>query len=69
MIEQIRSDFKSHLYQEVKVVAKENRNRNEIFYGKIVELYAHIFIVSNGVDKKSYSYADVLSRDIQVTFL
>jgi len=69
MIDKIKSDLAMHLNCEVKVIAKENRNRNEIFYGKIVELYAHIFIVSNGIDKKSYSYADILSRDIQIIFL
>lgn len=69
MIEQIKSDVMKHLNKEVKVVSRENRNRNEIFYGKVVEIYAHIFIVSNGVNKKSYSYSDVLSRDIAVTYL
>jgi len=69
MIDKIKGDIMKHLNKEVKVVSRENRNRNETFYGKIVEIYAHIFIVSNGENKKSYSYSDVLSRDIAVTFL
>lgn len=58
-----------HLNKEVKVVSRENRNRNEIFYGKVTQIYARIFIVSNGTNNKSYSYSDILSRDIAVTFL
>ena len=69
MMETIKQDVLAHLNRDVKVISKENRNRNEIFHGKIVEIYAHIFIVSNGLDKKSFSYADVLSRDVQVTYL
>lgn len=69
MIETIKNEIYNHLNKEVKVVSKENRNRNEIFYGNIIEIYSHVFIVSNGIDKKSYTYSDILARDIQVTFL
>ncbi|MDD4187927.1 MAG: Veg family protein [Bacilli bacterium] len=69
MIETIKIEIYNHLNKEVKVVSKENRNRNDIFYGNIVEIYSHVFIVSNGIDKKSYTYSDILARDIQVTFL
>lgn len=69
MIETIKNDIYKHLNKEVKVVSKENRNRNEIFYGNVVEIYSHVFIVSNGIEKKSYSYSDILARDIQITFL
>ena len=69
MIETVKNNIFRHLNKEVKVVSKENRNRNEVFYGSVVEIYSHIFIVSNGIDKKSFSYSDVLSRDVNVTFL
>lgn len=69
MIETIKNEIYNHLNTEVKVVSKENRNRNEIFYGNIIEIYSHVFIVSNGIDKKSYTYSDILARDIQITFL
>lgn len=69
MIDTIKSEIKNHLNTEVKVISKENRNRNEVFYGYIVEYYSHVFIVSNGIDRKSYSYNDILSKDISLTFL
>ena len=69
MIDSIKSEIKNHLNKEVKIIAKENRNRNEVFYGFIVEYYSHVFIVSNGIERKSYSYNDVLSKDILVSFL
>ncbi len=69
MIETIKSQIYQHLNKEVKVVSKENRNRNEVFYGNVVEIYSHVFIVSNGIERKSYSFSDVLAKDIQITFL
>lgn len=69
MIETIKNQIYQHLDKEVKVVSKENRNRNEVFYGNVVEIYSHVFIVSNGIERKSYSFSDVLAKDIQITFL
>ena len=69
MIESIKNDIRNHLNKEVKVVSKENRNRNDVFYGIVSEIYSHIFIVTNENDKRSYSYTDVIARDIQITFL
>ncbi len=69
MIDKIKSDIFNHLNKEVKIISKENRNRNEIFFGNIIEIYSHVFIVSNGPEKKSFSYSDILAKDIQITFL
>lgn len=69
MIETIKNNLKNNLNKEVKIIAKENRNRNEVFYGYITEIYNRVFIVSNGIEKKSYSYSDILSKDIFITFL
>ena len=69
MIESIKNQIMSNIRKEVKVVAKENRNRNEVFYGYITECYSHVFVVSNEIERKSYSYNDILSKDILITFL
>jgi len=69
MIDSIKNEIKNHLNQEIKVISKENRNRNEVFYGFIIEYYSHVFVVSNGIDRKSYTYNDILSKDISITFL
>lgn len=69
MIEAIKGDIREHLNKEVKVISKENRNKQDIFYGHISEIYSHVFIVKNASAKKSYSYSDILSKDIQVTFM
>ena len=69
MIDAIKNDIKNHLNREVKVVSKENRNKKDVFYGYVSEIYSHVFLVSNGNSIKSYSYSDILSKDIQVTFM
>ena len=69
MIESIKNQVRANLNKEVKVISKENRNRNEVFYGYIVECYSHVFIVSNEIERKSYTYNDILSKDISITFL
>lgn len=69
MIESIKNNIRNHLNREVKIIAKENRNRNEVFYGYVSEIYSHVFVITNGIEKKSYSYSDILSKDISITFL
>lgn len=69
MIDSIKREIRNHLNTEVKVVTKENRNRSEIFYGYVSEIYSHVFLVTNGNEKKSYSYSDILSKDIEVTYM
>ncbi len=69
MIDKIKKQIQSNLNKEVKIISKENRNRNEVFYGYIIEYYSHVFVVSNGIEKKSFTYNDILSRDIIITFL
>ncbi len=69
MIESIKEKVINHLNKQVKVTSKENRNRNKIFYGNVTEIYSHVFIVSNGVETKSYSFSDILAKDIKVEFL
>ena len=69
MIESIKKEVMNHLNKEVKVISRENRNRNDVFYGYIIEYYSHVFIVSNGIERKSYSYNDILSKDIQISFM
>lgn len=69
MIDTIKRSIQEYLNKEIKVVSKETRNKNDIFYGNVSEIYSHVFIVDNGIEKRSYSYADVLSNDIFITFL
>ncbi len=69
MIDKIKEKVLNHLNRKVKVTSKENRNRDEIFYGNITEIYSHVFIVSNGVENKSYSFSDILANDIKIEFL
>lgn len=69
MIESIKNNIRNHLNREVKIIAQENRNRNEVFYGYVSEIYSHVFVITNGIEKKSYSYSDILSKDISITFL
>ena len=52
MIDAIKNDIKNHLNREVKVVSKENRNKTDVFYGYVSEIYSHVFLVSNGSSKK-----------------
>lgn len=68
MIENIKMMLKTNINEELKIISKENRNRNEVFYGYITEMYNHVFIVSNGIESRSYSYSDILSKDILLTF-
>lgn len=69
-IEKIRSNINQNLGHDVKVVHNEGRNKIYEYRGKVVEVYNNIFIIldSNNDRKRSFSYYDVLTETVKVSF-
>jgi uncharacterized protein Veg len=49
-----------------KVIAKVNigRNRYEIFEGIVETVYPFLFVLKNDNEIKTFSYADILTRNV-----
>ena len=67
-IEKIKKDINHNMGNEVKVIHNEGRNKIYEYNGKIVEVYNNIFIVMSDDVKKSFSYRDILTNNIKISF-
>ena len=67
-IDMIRDKISNHVGNEVKVTHNEGRNKILEYRGKVVEVYPNIFIVLDHDSKRSFSYHDVLTETVKVTF-
>ncbi len=69
-IEKIRRDINKGLGSDVIVTHNEGRNKIYEYEGKVVEVYNNIFIILDKKDerKKSFSYYDVLTEAVKVSF-
>ena len=69
MIEDIRKDMKNNLGKRVKIITKSCRNKSDVFVGVINGVYPNIFTISDGKETKSFSFSEVLTKDISLYFI
>lgn len=67
-IEAIRDNIHNNMGNEVKIIHNEGRNRILEYKGKVVEVYQNIFIILDHDSKRSFSYHDILTETIKVSF-
>ena len=68
-IQKIKKSITNEIGKDVKIVFNGSRNKKEYYKGKIVETYNYIFIVKlDTLEKKSFSYSDVLTSTVKVYF-
>ncbi|MDI9413636.1 MAG: Veg family protein [Bacillota bacterium] len=70
-IEDIKHHLESNLGKKVFIRASKGRRRFLESEGVLVETYPKLFVVdldqSNAVRRRSYTYADVLTANVEVT--
>ncbi len=67
-IDAIRDDISRKVGKNVEVIHNEGRNKIYKYNGKIIEVYPNIFIVLDNNSKRSFSYYDVLTETIKISF-
>ena len=67
-IDAIRDNITSHMGNEISVIHTEGRSRILEYHGKVVEVYHNIFIVLDDGGKRSFSYHDVLTETVKISF-
>ncbi|MDF2586707.1 MAG: hypothetical protein K0S41_548 [Anaerocolumna sp.] len=71
-VSKVRREIVSHVGSRVKIKANKGRNKMDITEGIISETYPSIFLIridddnSDSVKTMSFSYADVLTKDVQM---
>ncbi|NLO66610.1 MAG: ABC transporter permease [Firmicutes bacterium] len=70
-IEDIRQQLESNVGKKVFIRANKGRRRYLETEGVLVETYPKLFVVNldqtNAVRRRSYTYADVLTQNVQIT--
>ena len=67
-IEKIRESIYGQVGNEVRVIYNEGRNRFVSYEGRVIEVYPNIFIVLDSNHKRSFSYRDILTNVIEISF-
>jgi uncharacterized protein Veg len=68
-IDIIREQIKNNINRNVKIKVNGLRNKTNIYYGKIINVYPYIFSVMVDEENKSFSYADVITGEVEVSYL
>ena len=63
-ISQVKKRIEGYKDRKVKIIFDIGRNKTEKFDAVISELYPSVFIVLKDNEKKSFSYADVLTNTV-----
>ena len=72
-INQVRKAVNSHIGSKVKIHANKGRHRVDVTEGVITETYPSIFLIQvendmeNSFKTVSFSYSDVLTKDVRMT--
>lgn len=68
-IYEIKNQISSSIGREVKVTVNGIRNKQNEYYGIISGCYPYIFTIDLGTEKKSFSYAEIYSKEVSIIFL
>ena len=68
MIDMIREKVQMNIGNCVEVIHNEGRNKIYRYNGKLIEVYPNIFIILNNNRKLSFSYSDVLTNTVKISF-
>ncbi len=65
----IRENLISHKGQRVLVKIYGLRNKTDSYIGTLKEIYPQIFTIEYGNLTRSYSYSELISGDVVLTFV
>lgn len=69
----IKSDFDPRIGQRLQLKFNRGRSKAVVREGVLEQTYPSVFVVkldeASSVNRVSYSYADVLTKTVEVTFL
>ncbi len=68
-IEIIKEEIVKHIGKEIKIYIYGMRNRNYSYFGKINGIYPYIFTVLINGETKSFSYSDIITKEIKIEYL
>lgn len=65
----IRENLKLHTGERVLVKIYGMRNKNDSFTGVLKDIYPQIFTVEVGNSIRSFSYSEIINKEVVLTFI
>ena len=65
----IKNEIEKKVGSKVKIKVNGLRNKTNTYIGVISDTYPYIFTANIDGDNKSFSYADVITGDVEITYL
>lgn len=65
----VKEEIEKCIGKKVKVNIYGLRNKNSEYIGQIYKLYPYIFTVLISGEEKSFSYADLVTGEVKLTFI
>lgn len=67
--DQIKEEITNNINKPVRITVYGLRNKSNIFEGVITNTYPYIFTVFVEGENKSFSYADVLTKEVVIEYI
>lgn len=68
-IENIKSMINNNINKKVKITVYGIRNKVNHFEGTLYKTYPNIFTILYQGEEKSFSYRDIITKDIDIKYL
>lgn len=68
-IDIIKQDLHRNIGKLVRVTVYGMRNKTDYYEGTIYKLYPNIFTIMYHGEEKSFSYRDIITKDINVKYM
>ena len=65
---EIKKEIGANLGKEVSIKYNLGRNKYESYRVTIKELYDNVFLVENNLGIKSFSYSDVVTKQVKIDY-
>lgn len=67
--ENVKNMIESNLGRKVKITVYGMRNKKDDYEGNLYKVYPNIFTIIYNGEEKSFSYRDVITKDINIKYL
>lgn len=68
-IDLIKEEIKNKIGSNIKISIFGMRNKNYTYFGKINGIYPYIFTVLINGETKSFSYSDIITKEIVIKYI
>lgn len=65
----IREKLSKNVGKRIKINIHNLRNKNYSYFGEISGVYPYIFTVLINGENRSFSYADVITKEMEIDYL